>query len=391
MNCPKCNRQNPDDARFCNACGRRLAPRRERTKRIDVKLSGAAFLSFVFSLIALVCFVPGLIAIMEPGMLNPRSDLVNDIACVSILAGGLGILLAITAFVYISISGGRVTGRGFAAIGAAIPPVLIVVMFWHNIGRWYASTSFRMVCGTNPSGIGKAMLIYSQDYDDRLPLAGSANANWAQRIPDWSAENRFRAFGVSPEGQGGVGTISSCFYLLIKYAEVKPEQFICRGDAGAKSFMPAKYDVQDRELIELWDFGPEPWKHCSFSYHMPFGQHALTTSSEPGMAVAADRNPWIDSPCVGYRRDFRKLDPDGERKAVRAGNTVCHSGEGQNVLFLDSHVGFEMLPLCGINDDNIYTFWDGDDIRRGIRPVPGSQPQDRNDSLLVHDPPLRLR
>ena len=31
--------------------------------------------------------------------------------------------------------------------------------------------AFRMVCGTNLSGIGKAMLIYANDYEDELPRA----------------------------------------------------------------------------------------------------------------------------------------------------------------------------------------------------------------------------
>lgn len=384
MNCTKCNRQNPDDARFCNACGRRLTPRRQNAKRIDVKLSGAAFTSFVCSLIALACFVPGLIAIVEPSVLDPRSDLVNNIACVSILAGGLGTLLAITAFAYISITGGRVAGRGFAVLGAVIPPVLVFVLFWHNIGRWGPTISARTVCGTSLSGIGKAMLIYSNDYDDKLPRAGGVNSTYAQGVPNWTAADRFRAYGISADGQGGVGTISSCFYLLVKYAEVTPKQFICMSDSKAKPFDPAKYGVRDRDLVDFWDFGPEPWKHCSYSYHMPFGQYPLTTSSEPGLAVAADRNPWIDSPFVGYRKDFSKFDPDGEPKA---GNAIVHHGEGQNVLFLDSHVSFEKRSSCGIDDDNIYTYWNGDDIKRGTRPVPGSQPQNRKDSLLMHDPP----
>ncbi len=387
--CPKCGGENPDNTTFCNACGRRLTPRRQKAKRTDVKLSGAAVLSFVCSLIALVFFLPGLFAIMRPGALNPKSDFVDSVACVSILAGGLGMLLSITAFAYISISGGRVAGRGFAAIGAVLPPLLIFVLFWHNIGRWRASISPSMVCGTNLSGIGKAMLIYSNDYDDKLPLAGGVNANWAQRIPNWSAENRFRAFGTSAEGQGGVGTISSCFYLLVKYAEVSPRAFICLSESKIRPFDPAKYEVQDRDLFELWDFGPQPWKHCSYSYHMPFGPYALTTSSDPAMAVTADRNPWMDSPFVGYRKDFSKFEPDGNRKAVEAGNTTSHYGDGQNVLYLDSHVNFEKKPYAGVNDDNIYTYWDGEDIRRGEPPVMGSQPQGRLDSLLVHDPPLR--
>jgi hypothetical protein len=70
---------------------------------------------------------------------------------------------------------------------------------------------------------------------------------------------------------------------------------------------------------------------------------------------------------------------------VKAGNAVAHQEDGQNVLFLDNHVGFEKNAFCGINDDNIYTFWDGGDIRKGGVPIVGATPKDRTDSFLVHD------
>jgi hypothetical protein len=85
-------------------------------------------------------------------------------------------------------------------------------------------------------------------------------------------------------------------------------------------------------------------------------------------------------------RDFNRFNPDGDREAVRAGNAVAHKYDGQNVLFVDNHVGFEKSSCCGINDDNIHTSWDGKDIRRGVPPKLGSQPADRADSLLVNDP-----
>jgi hypothetical protein len=365
-----------------------LTPRRQNTKRIDVKLSGAALASFVCSLIALACFVPGLIAIIEPSVLDPRSDLVNNIACVSILASGLGMLFAITAFVYISISGGRVAGRGFAAIGAVIPPFLIFALFWHNIGRWYASTPPSLVCGTNLSGLGKAMLIYSQDYDNKLPMAAGHGAQSVARSPWWAADNREDAYGLANSNDtNGRASISASLYLLVKYAEVMPKQFVCKGDYGTTEFKPVEYGAGNRDLIDLWDFGPNPPIHCSYSYHTPYGAYPLTTSSEPGMAVAADRNPWIASP-FKKARDFEAFDPDGGRQAERAGNALAHEEDGQNVLFLDSHVGFEKRSTCGINDDNIYTYWDDKNVRRGVPPSLSSEPKDRLDSLLVNDPAL---
>ncbi|MHC4495757.1 MAG: type II secretion system protein [Planctomycetota bacterium] len=246
--------------------------------------------------------------------------------------------------------------------------------------------AFRMVCGTNLSGIGKAMLIYANDYEDELPRSGGRNSTWAGIIPNWLAPNRFGAYGVSAAGEGGTGSISSCFYLLVKYAEVTPKSFICKGDSGTNEFKPADDGAGDRDLIDLWDFGTVPSEHCSYSYHMPFGLYSLTTSSEPGMAVAADRNPFLTSP-MAEPKDISLFIPEGGREAVKIGNANQHQEDGQNVLFLDSHVGFEKNPYCGINDDNIYTFWDGGDIRRGALPMIGAEPQDRTDNLLVHDDP----
>jgi hypothetical protein len=121
---------------------------------------------------------------------------------------------------------------------------------------------------------------------------------------------------------------------------------------------------------------------------MPYGLYALTTSSEPGMAVAADRNPWMMSPAA-EAKDAAVLisyNPEGGREMVNIANAIAHQEEGQNVLFMDSHVSFMKEPFCGVNEDNIYTYWDGGDIRRGGYPVANvSEPADRLDSFLVND------
>jgi prepilin-type processing-associated H-X9-DG protein len=170
---------------------------------------------------------------------------------------------------------------------------------------------------------------------------------------------------------------------LVKYAEVTPESFICKGDVGATEFVPPN---DNTDLIDLWDFGTKPSKHCSYSYHMPFGQYKLTTFSKPGMAVATDRNPWQDSPAATVPAFPNRYNPDGGKEAIKAGNAIVHQKDGQNVLFVDGHVNFMRKPFCGVNNDNIYTFWDDGDIRIGSPPIVGaSEPSDRLDSLLVHD------
>ena len=381
VSCPKCGKENRDDAQSCSSCGCSLMQAAVTGDGPDVKISTFGVASCVLGILSIILLLVTL-------LLNW-----NVLAIGHLVMAISAVLFGIVGLVCIGQSRGRQAGRGFAVTGIAIPVVVFALTVMIVSVRRPRSTGFRMVCGTNLAGIGKAMLIYSHDYDNELPRSGGRNANWAQRIPNWMGVSRIQAYGVSSSGQGGVGTISSCFYLLVKYAEVKPKSFLCaKSEPKAKPFVPSKHGARGRDLIDLWDFGLEPWKHCSYSYHMPFGQHTLTTSSDPGMAVAGDRNPWIDSPFVKYRKDFSKFDPDGDREAVKAGNTIGahgygHHADGQNVLFLDSHVAFEKTSSCGVNDDNIYTCWDGQDIRRGATPVLGSESRDGLDSLLVHDPP----
>ncbi|MCH8118912.1 MAG: hypothetical protein IIC00_04185 [Planctomycetes bacterium] len=382
MYCPKCNKENPDDARVCQSCSASLEETSESKQPVTVGISRLSIIALVLAVLSIFVFPPPLVLLFRvPGRLVLFLPL-------------LAVILGIISIVRIERSGGKVTGRIFAVAAVLIPVfagLLLVLIFSYAPRR---STAYRMVCGTNLSGIGKAMLMYSNDYDDEFPRAGGKNGVWSNNTPDWLADSQFIAYGLNADGTGGSASISSSLYLLLKYEYVvdrqpnyaAPKFFVCKPDSGTTEFKPSKYGVRDKDLIDLWDFGPEPTKHCSYSYHIPYGPYALTTSYLPGMAVAADRNPWIRSP-FAKAKDISRFNPDGDKKAVKAGNSVTHKGEGQNVLFVDGHAAFERLSFCGINDDNIYTYWDGPDIRRGAIPNLKSQPAGRLDSMLVNDLP----
>ena len=255
--------------------------------------------------------------------------------------------------------------------------------------------AFRMVCGSNLSGIGRAMLIYANDYDNDFPRAGFQGTSWANHTPGWDAASRIQAFG-----NPGIATISASFYGLVKFAEVTPKSFVCKGEPTKKAFkasdVPTTPNMEDEDA---WDFGPSDWgvgigpyNHCSYSYHMPYTQRFLSVaSSEPGMAVAADRNPHLDWNAE-YSQDF--LWDDNTRKAgirkVDLGNAAAHQREGQNVLFMDNHVTFEKQSFCGVDEDNIYTYTgQGLAIQQGMMPqcavYDPDQPVYSTDSLLVNE------
>jgi hypothetical protein len=280
-------------------------------------------------------------------------------------------------------------------------------------------------CASHLANIGKAMLVYAADREYALPRAGGMNSNWWPVV--WNAPTRQSAYtttiepnyyiGAKVRGDpvvvdpndlvaiGGNCTISSCFYLLVKYTGMDPNQFVCPQDPNTSAFTLDTEDPNSgiTELGQAWDFGSKPQTHCSYAYHAPWGYYALTMSDDPNMAVAADRNPWLDSP--GFKK---KTFPAGQTLTgqtvvfkgktgndmdERYGNSSVHNEDGQNVLFLDGRVSFENRAYCGLEDDNIYTVsWivdKGDAL--GRVPVQstiwGASPVNRKDSVLVHDPP----
>ena len=353
---------------------------------VQVKVSRLAIAAICLTLLGFILIIVSIIiATYIPRSIDSTTTLIDILINISMFTFISAIILGFISLILIDISGGKKTGRSFAvgsillSIFFSIPsagPILILVS-GHKI-------NYRMVCGTNLSGLGKAMLTYSNDYDDKLPYN---SIRWSSSIK-WDASTQQEAFGLNSDGTGGSATISSALYLLVKYADVTPKSFICRGDKKMNEFKPEKYGARNKNITDFWDFGPDPWKHNSYAYHMPYSSYSLTMSSDPGMAVAADRNPWIQSP--GWKvKDFAAFNPDGNMKAIKAGNSFTHKDEGQNVLYLDTHVDFETNSFCGINQDNIYTSWDGNDIRKGTPPKIGSQPVSKTDSLLVNDPPVK--
>jgi prepilin-type N-terminal cleavage/methylation domain-containing protein len=248
-------------------------------------------------------------------------------------------------------------------------------------------SAYKMVCGTNLAGICKTMLLYAGDYEDEFPKAGGTNPIWAPKLTDWQAASKQAAFGMTGNTGGNV-TISSCFYLLVKHVAAPPKQFVCKSD-GAIIWEPGDEGAANRDITTFWDFGAAPKTHSSYAYHYPFGQFYLLTSSDAGMAVAADRNPFFED-LTSQIADFATYDPISTNKDVVAlGNSTAHQKEGQNVVYLDTHVDFEKASDVGVNNDNIYTPWlssTATEIKKGIQPVAYSTtatPKGKLDSYLV--------
>jgi prepilin-type N-terminal cleavage/methylation domain-containing protein len=247
----------------------------------------------------------------------------------------------------------------------------------------------RIVCGTNLSGIGRAVLLYNNEYKD-YPRSGlSSSSKWTDQgeLMGWSEQfDRVNIYGRQNEV-----TVTSTLYLLIKYADIGPGSFICGGDAGSREFKLSEAPDLDsstyKSVADVWDFGCKtktpasalyPGEYNSYAYHSPHASaqvatdhgYALGSYSKPDCPMAADRNLYLDRNADNYRDGFNTneeepswdpgtagVTPAGISDPDKTMNSACHQREGQNILFNDGHVDFKERPNVGLSNDNIYKAW----------------------------------
>jgi len=111
------------------------------------------------------------------------------------------IILGIIGLVKIGKSGGKLKGNGFAIAGIVVPSVsglfvlpLMLGIMMPALAR-VRQISFRMVCGTNMSALGKVMLIYASDYDEKYPTP----SKWCDLLIEYAdaSHKTLRCFGAT--------------------------------------------------------------------------------------------------------------------------------------------------------------------------------------------------
>jgi hypothetical protein len=226
--CPKCGGENPEGTGFCCSCGFALRQVDATARSIRVRVSRMAFVAFIFALCGLALSIPILVAVTWPKSRLPGLAWAGLAFLLGVVVLSVTAILGLISIVRIERSGGRITGRNFA-VGAVLVATfgLVVLPVWSPVMPGMRSIARRLACGGHLHTIGWGMLVYSYDYDHKFPRAGGRNSTWTATIPNWRAANMSQAYGVSADGEGGVGSISSCYYLLIRYTEVTPKSFVC--------------------------------------------------------------------------------------------------------------------------------------------------------------------
>ena len=278
---------------------------------------------------------------------------------------------------------------------AIIAMLLAILMPALNKVRQIA---YRMVCGSNLSGIGKACLTYANDYQESYPVAGAAGCKLVTTKTNgtyvaWDGGGDTTAANPTFLNTGTV-TMTNSMFLLIKYADVSSAQFVCKATDAKKFELTTQTGLQNttttKDITLCFDFGSAtavsgkgPWNYVSYGYQFPYTpsnttnyvQNSVTASTPAGVAIFADQGSWYKEwQVVTANTDlntnigpFRPTDVQlglsgstpANKSVIQKTNSANHQQEGQNVLFGDSHVSFENKPTVGIEEDNIYTPWNG--------------------------------
>jgi hypothetical protein len=186
--------------------------------------------------------------------------------------------------------------------------------------------------------------------------------------------------------------------MLVREADVFPKTFVCPESEQAPF---DGYNNRGLDIVELWDFDYDPYKHISYSYQNPYGRYAADGTFSARFAIAADMNPWFkDGDIVepGELGTPPQIIDITDPSTWVLGNSLNHKtkdaicAEYQNVLFGDGHVSYTDSPNAGIKYDNIYTFWSTtedpteQDIEGGTNPTSRSADnysQTNQDSFLA--------
>jgi hypothetical protein len=225
--------------------------------------------------------------------------------------------------------------------------------------------SKRTVCAANVRGIGQACKIYSnEDPEDLFPL-----------VPYDTTKTQFSytsQIGVSrsiiTNTSSNSASTTRCLWMLVRGTSggsVTVKQFRC----------PSSDDSIDdtEDLVRYYDF--KGFRFVSYGYQVPYGSQNQTRPSENTdirMGLIADKGPFSNAgtgtadvalnynlPNTTYPTNYdqkKQLDKWIPFNSPNHGGRS--NGEGQNVLFGDSHVEFARTPIVGVDEDNIYAVLD---------------------------------
>lgn len=312
--------------------------------------------------------------------------------------GLIGLVLGIVAVVKANQRPAEYGGSSMAVVGICtgafsivVLPVLIAILL-PSLAR-ARELSRRNICAANLRGINTGFYIYSTDNSEVWPVAFHPAAeqdrigkvDYTQAIGSYRGQAGDREAGETSKLSPPPEKLSNTrnLWILIRNGMTSPRAMVCPSSDDAPN--------ADDDPEVYWDFGEGDimrpvtpaeaarfWKQVSYGLQVPYGKKGRPSMNcDQRMVLLAEKGPYgaaIDAghpappPISGASTSFSPQD-------WKPWNSPNHDGEGQCVVYGDSHTEFMTKPTAGVRNDNIYTQWTGD----------GAQESDR---ALGHPPTL---
>jgi len=254
----------------------------------------------------------------------------------------------------------------------------------------------RTTCAANMSGIGKGLHTYSNDNNQGMPVSNAAkpvNGSVPTGAVTYVREIGSKRGVAGNPAAGEIVTIGTAttistvrnLWTLVRASGSTAASFICpssddqkndednpqdywdfgKGDSTAEGTLGNQQTVTG---LPAYQFG---WNQCSYGYQVPYGTYGKPSAEgDQRMVLAADKGPWSAFAEGGKTPDpnasgsvpiltnmTSTSSPDDWRKFNSPNHGGFGDGEGQNVLFADSHAEWANRPTVGPGIDNIYTQW----------------------------------
>jgi len=269
----------------------------------------------------------------------------------------------------------------------------------------------RVKCASNLKQLGLAMIMYANQEvrngqsfprtywnpNNQSLVGASAQA----AAPGYNLSQPFAPFGqASPVGDNNV---QASFFLIARTQDLTASVFNCPSSAAspdpfANSAAGSIINGGNPGAGAYCSWDPQPFQYLSYSMQCPFPSTTAIQAGfkwnvtlDAGYPVAGDQNPG-DSGAGGPKGTGTQpelVTPSSAPLDMQVGNSLNHVSEGQNILYGDGHVEWQVTPFAGevrgqgsnTWQDNVFTVQAGTTSQSGGA-VQG-EPFDNLDTILL--------